>query len=105
MTGLAGAAREIRIIVDNEVIAVAAAPALRVGDVLKQAGVELQDGDKVTPQISERVRGRGVITVTRAVPVELTVDGSKVGLRSTGPMVKHVLAESGILLRLSLIHI
>jgi uncharacterized protein YabE (DUF348 family) len=99
VTGLAGAAREIRIIVDNEVMAVAAAPALRVGDVLKQAGVELRDGDKVTPQISERVRGRGVITVTRAVPIELTVDGSEVRLRSTGPMVKHVLAESGILLR------
>ena len=65
----------------------AATPALTVGDVLKQAGVELRDSDKVTPQVSERVRGRSVITVTRAVPIELTVDGSKVALRSTGPMV------------------
>ena len=53
VTGLAGAAREIRIIVDDEVMAVAATPAFRVGDVLKQAGVELRDGDKVTPQVSE----------------------------------------------------
>jgi 3D (Asp-Asp-Asp) domain-containing protein len=99
VTGLAGATREIRIIVDDEVMVLAATPALTVGDVLKQAGVELRDSDKVTPQVSERVRGRSVITVTRAVPIELTVDGSKVALRSTGPMVKHVLAESGILLR------
>ncbi|HXL03905.1 MAG: DUF348 domain-containing protein [Firmicutes bacterium] len=98
VTGLAGAAREIRIIVDDEVMVVTA-PALRVGDILKQAGVELQEGDKVTPGISERARGRSTITVTRAVPVELEVDGSKVALRSTGPMVKHTLAESGILLR------
>lgn len=98
VTGFAGAAREIRIIVDDEVIEVTA-PALRVGDILKQAGVELRDGDKVTPALSERARGRSTITVTRAVPVELVVDGSETQLRSTGPMVKHVLAESGILLR------
>jgi len=53
----------------------------------------------VTPALSERARGRSTITVTRAVPVELVVDGSETQLRSTGPMVKHVLAESGILLR------
>ncbi len=98
VTGLAGAAREIRIIVDNEVVVVKA-PALRVEDILKQAGVELQDGDKVTPSLSERMRGKGTITVTRAVPISLSVDGSSVEFRSTGPMVKHVLAESEILLR------
>ena len=98
VTGLAGAAREIRIIVDNEIVVVKS-PALRVEDILKQAGVELREGDKVTPALSERVRGKGAITVTRAVPIVLSVDGSKTELRSTGPMVKHVLAESGILLK------
>ena len=39
VTGLAGATREIRIIVDDEVMVLAATPALTVGDVLKQAGV------------------------------------------------------------------
>ncbi len=99
VTGLAGAAREVRIIVGSDVVVVAAAPSLRIGDVLKQAGVELQDGDRVTPSISERIRGKGTITVTRAVSVKLEVDGRKAELRSTGPMVKHVLAECGILLR------
>ena len=63
VTGLAGAAREVRIIVDDDVISVSAIPGFRVGDVLKQAGIELRDGDKVTPGLSERIGGRGVITV------------------------------------------
>jgi hypothetical protein len=98
VTGLAGAAREVRIIVDDDVISVSAIPGFRVGDVLKQAGIELRDGDKVTPGLSERIGGRGVITVARGVPVTLTVDGVEIQMNSAGPMVKHVLAESGILL-------
>lgn len=98
VTGLAGAAREVKVIVDDEVISVATT-ALRVGDILKQAGVELNEGDKVTPGASERVYGSATITVTRAVPVTVAVDGQAIKIRSTGPMVKHVLAQAGVLLR------
>ncbi|NLS44384.1 MAG: DUF348 domain-containing protein [Firmicutes bacterium] len=98
ITGITGAPREIRIIVDDEVIAVRTS-AFRVGEILRQAGIELQDGDKVTPATSQWVQGKLPISVTRAIPVELKVDGLEVSLRSTGPSVKHVLAESGVLLR------
>ncbi len=98
VTGLAGAVREVKVIVDDEVISVATT-ALRVGDVLKQAGVELNEGDRVVPGISERVYGAATVTVARAVPVTVAVDGRTIQARSTGPMVKHVLAQAGVLLR------
>lgn len=98
LTGLAGASREVKVIVDDEVISVATT-ALRVGDILKQAGVELSDGDGVSPDVSERVYGSATITITRAIPVTVTVDGRTVQCRSTGPTVKHVLAQVGVLLR------
>ncbi|MDH7495763.1 MAG: G5 domain-containing protein [Bacillota bacterium] len=97
-TGLVGAAREVKVIVDDEVISVATS-ALRVSDILNQAGVELSEGDELTPGLQERVYGSAVITVRRAVPVEVVVDGRTFEVRSTGPMVKHVLAQVGVLLR------
>lgn len=98
VTGLAGAAREVKVIVDDQVISVATT-ALKVGDILRQAGVELHEGDEVTPGVSERVYGSATITVTRAVPVTLAVDGREIKMVTTGPMVKHVLAQAGVLLR------
>ncbi|MGE5588798.1 MAG: 3D domain-containing protein [Clostridia bacterium] len=97
-TGLAGAAREVKVIVDDAVISVPTS-ALRVSDILKQAGVELNEGDELTPGITERVYGSAVITVKRAVPVKVFADGRMIEVRSTGPMVKHVLAKVGVLLR------
>ncbi|MEW5866831.1 MAG: G5 domain-containing protein [Bacillota bacterium] len=98
VTGLAGAAREVKVIVDDQVIPIATT-AVRVNDILKQAGVELQEGDEVTPGVTERLYGEATITVARAVPVLISVDGRTIEVRSTGPMVKHALAAAGVLLR------
>lgn len=98
VTGLAGAAREVKVIVDDQVIPIATT-AVRVNDILKQAGVELQEGDEVTPGVTERLYGEATITVARAVPVLISADGRTIEVRSTGPMVKHALATAGVLLR------
>lgn len=98
VTGLAGAAREAKVIVDDQIIAIATT-AVRVNDILKQAGVELHEGDEVTPGVAGRLYGQVTITVTRAVPVLISIDGHTIEVRSTGPMVKHALATAGILLR------
>ncbi len=98
VTGLAGAAREVKVVADGRVVSVATT-AVKVGDILGQAGVELHEGDRVDPGVSERVRGESTIEVTRAVPVSIRVDGRTVEVRSAGPLVKHALAVAGILLR------
>ncbi len=98
VTGLAGAAREVRVIVGDQVISVATT-AVRVSDILRQAGVQLEEGDRVAPELRERLYGQATVTVTRAVPVVISAGGRTIEVRSTGPQVRHALAMAGVLLR------
>ncbi|HBG22339.1 MAG TPA: hypothetical protein DDW83_03670 [Peptococcaceae bacterium] len=62
-----------------------------VDEALKEAGVELNGGDKVTPALTERVVGGMNVVVERAFPVQVTADDSVQTIYTTRVPVKDVL--------------
>ena len=64
---------------------------ITVDEALKEAGVELKGGDKVTPALTERVVDGMKVVIERAFPVQLAVDGSVQTIYTTRVPVKDVL--------------
>lgn len=62
-----------------------------VDEALKEAGVEVNGGDKVTPAPTERVIDGMKVVVERAFPVQVAVDGSVQTIYTTRVPVKDVL--------------
>lgn len=70
--------------------------ALRVGTALSRAGVQLFDGDVVIPGLEAPLRRGDVISVRRAFPVEITVDGKLLQIRTVSDTVAQILKLSGV---------
>jgi uncharacterized protein YabE (DUF348 family) len=69
-----------------------------VGEALLQAGVMLYLADRVSPAPGERMAPNMQISIERAKPVTIWVDGRQVRTRTLSPKVSDVLAEMNIVL-------
>lgn len=69
---------------------------LTVGGVLKAQNVTLLEKDEVNPSLDTPLKKGMVVTVDRAVDVNITVDGRELPARTRGQSVKDVLGEYGI---------
>lgn len=69
-----------------------------VGEALLQAGVMIYLADRVSPAPGERVQPDMQITIERAKPVTIWVDGRQVRTRTLSTQVADVLAEMNIVL-------
>ncbi len=67
-----------------------------VAGALKAGGVTLMEKDEVLPSADSLLKKRMVVTVNRAMNVNITVDGCDLAVRSLGSTVKDVLDEYGI---------
>lgn len=69
-----------------------------VGEALLQAGVMIYLADRVSPAPGERIKPDMQITILRAKPVTIWVDGRQVRTRTLSDKVSAVLAEMNIVL-------
>ncbi len=69
-----------------------------VGEALLQAGVMIYLADRVSPAPGERIQPDMQITIERAKPVTIWVDGRQVRTRTLSDKVSDVLAEMNIVL-------
>lgn len=90
------ALKKVSIYVEGSEPVVVTTMAWRVGTVLSQVGVQLFDGDVVTPSVSNRVREGEVIKVQRAFTVSIAADGQKHEIRTTETSVRDLLEVVGI---------
>jgi resuscitation-promoting factor RpfB len=67
-----------------------------VGEALYEAGITLYAADTVTPSIGETLTAGTRITITRAQPVTILVDGQQMETLYSGQTVGDVLAQAGI---------
>ena len=93
----AWARKDVSISVDGKVIKLTTTYS-RVSDVLHVAGVQLYEGDVVSPGFDEKVRDGATITIKRALPVTVIVGGRKRLVRSASPSVGSLLEELKIAL-------
>jgi len=69
-----------------------------VAEALVDAQVTLGPADEVAPATGDRLQKQQKITVTRAVPVQVAVDGNTKDLLTTRKTVKAVLEQAGVAL-------
>lgn len=89
--------KDIKIVVNGETIEVSTYRA-KVGDVLKAAEVEVGRKDKIIPAAESTVTDNMTITVKRAVPIKVFVDGRELELNSAEENVSDMLKAEGIIL-------
>jgi uncharacterized protein YabE (DUF348 family)/3D (Asp-Asp-Asp) domain-containing protein len=69
-----------------------------VGEALFDAGITLYLTDTTTPDVNTPLTGNLDVTITRARPVEIVVDGETVRTRSRGTTVASALSDAGVTL-------
>ncbi|MGE5577203.1 MAG: G5 domain-containing protein [Syntrophothermus sp.] len=87
--------KEVTIAVDSKKIKVVTFRS-RVSGVLSQARIAVGSADRVVPGLQEPLKEGMHISVFRAVPVTILVDGAKISRLTTGQTVREVLQETGI---------
>lgn len=89
--------KDIKIVDNGETIEVSTYRA-KVGDALKGANIEVGRKDKISPAIESVVTDNMTITVKRAVPIKVVVDGMELQLNSAEEVVSDMLKAEGIIL-------
>lgn len=72
--------------------------ATTVQEVLKQQDIELGEADEVHPQLHAKLNKKETITIQRAVPVSVMVDGKKLDLMTCRETVNELLRQANVLL-------
>ena len=72
--------------------------ASRVSMALAMVGVDLYEGDRVIPPPGERLDNGDVIKIMRAFPVQISVDGKLLQVRTTEAPVIDILRQAGVVL-------
>ncbi len=67
-----------------------------VQTVLSKQGIQLNEGDKTSIALNQKVSGDSVIEIYRAMPVTITLNGVSTQYTTTKKLVADVLAEIGI---------
>ena len=69
-----------------------------VGEILKAAGIELGEGDEVSPSADTKLEEPGEVVISRRNKVKLTIDGETRDVIMVGGKVRDLLAKEGITL-------
>jgi 3D (Asp-Asp-Asp) domain-containing protein len=67
-----------------------------VGELLKEREISLEEGDKINPGIDEKLEEGFEVSIEKAVPVVVTVDGNSKEVKTAESTVKDVLESKGI---------
>lgn len=89
--------KDIKIVMNGETIEVSTYRA-KVGDALKAANIELGRKDKVIPATQSVLEDNMTITVKKAVPIKVMVDGKELEINSAEEVVSDMLKAEGIIL-------
>ena len=92
---LVTAHKNITINLDGENLEVATFKG-NVQAVLSQQGIYLSDKDKIEPSLTSEIADNDVISIKKAVPVEVMVDGKNIEIDSAEDSVKNMLFKEGI---------
>ena len=92
---LVTAHKNITINLDGENLEVATFKG-NVQAVLSQQGIYLSDKDKIEPSLTSEISDNDVISIKKAVPVEVMVDGKNIEIDSAEDSVKNMLVKEGI---------
>ncbi len=89
--------KDIKIVMNGKTIEVSTYRA-KVGDALKAAEIEVGRKDKITPAITSVVEDNMTITVKKAVPLKVAVDGKELEINSAEEVISDMLKAEGIIL-------
>jgi uncharacterized protein YabE (DUF348 family)/3D (Asp-Asp-Asp) domain-containing protein len=67
-----------------------------VAEVLQEAGIQLEEADRVNPAPGTQLVAGMIIQITRAIPLTIQVDGQVIQIRSLNNKPLEVLAEAGV---------
>ncbi|MDI6900968.1 MAG: G5 domain-containing protein [Anaerosomatales bacterium] len=95
VSGFAWAKKGVTVVEDG-VTAYHSTDAATVGEFLTRAGVELGEGDVVSPALAEEITDGTTIVVRHAVPVDLDCNGDILELRVIGTTVADALVAAGV---------
>lgn len=91
--------RAIQVVIQDDATAQTLYTTTRtVADALTEAGITLYVADTVTPELNATLTADTTITITRANPLEIDVDGVTITARARGATVADALSEVGITL-------
>lgn len=83
-------------VVDNEETRTLETTTDTIGEALFEANITLYLTDIVTPELTEPVSDGLTVTIDRADPITIAVDGAEIETRVQGTTVSEALAEAGI---------
>lgn len=89
--------KDIKIVMNGETIEVSTYRA-KVGDALKAANIEVGRKDKIIPATQSVVTDNMTITIRKAVPITVMVDGKELQLNSSEEVISDMLKAEGIIL-------
>lgn len=89
--------KDIKIVMNGKTIEVSTYRA-KVGDALNAADIEIGRKDKIIPAITSTVEDNMTITVMKAVPVKVAVDGKELEINSAEEVISDMLKAEGIIL-------
>lgn len=69
-----------------------------VRDLLLDLGVSLHENDRIVPGVDTRMRSVDAVTVERAAPAQIVVDGRTVQAASWGQTPREIIRDAGIML-------
>lgn len=95
LAGYVFAAKPVNLQVDGQILNLKT-KSVDVGQLLQEQLIKLNDGDQVVPGLETRISRKMTITVRRAKPVKLLVDGSEHDLKTASSTVADFLQEAGV---------
>ncbi|NLN19963.1 MAG: DUF348 domain-containing protein [Firmicutes bacterium] len=90
------ALKEVSIYVEGSEPVIVTTRAWRVGKALSQAGIQLFEGDVVSPAVSNRLHPGQIIQIQRAFTVTIVADGQTRQVRTTEISVQDLLDKIGV---------
>jgi uncharacterized protein YabE (DUF348 family) len=90
--------KEVSILLGNGQRITITTIAARVETALSKAGVQLFEGDVVTPNLDTPLRRGDTITVKRAYQIHISVDGKTIDVRTAGDKVRNLLQAAGVVI-------
>lgn len=91
------AKKKVTVLYDGKVKTVTS-NAKTVGALLKETGIYIGEKDKIYPDIDSKVKDGLAISIKRAVPVTIKVDGKELKVKSAEETVERLLQSEGIIL-------
>ncbi|NLJ99827.1 MAG: DUF348 domain-containing protein [Clostridia bacterium] len=96
LAGFKAAEKNVIIEDDGKAVETVSTHASKVGDLLKQEGIELGPQDIVEPALDENIKDGSEVSIMRAFDVQVIVEGEKREITTCKNRVEDILAGAGI---------